>query len=466
MKLYEQLLSGRTGGPPAAASSKGSDRSLAFQDWVDLFGADGPFGGGFSPTTWGSIADEELTRSVAEAYTSNGPVFALCLARMQVFSQARFQWTRWAGGTATDLFGTDELAVLERPWRGGTTADLLARMEVHVTTAGNAFVRRIRSGVRGTASAVDRLTLMRPEWTVVIMGSNEDADHPADASDTEVLGYAFRPAGRPEMMRILLPEEVAHYAPIPDPTSHFVGMSWITPVLGEVLADDASEIHKRKFFQNAATPNLAIKFDPSVTVKQVKAFKRLIEEEHTGRFNAYKTLYLGGGADPQVIGKDFQQLAFAATQGKGESRLAAAAGTPPSYVGFSEGLQGSALNAGNYGAARRRFGDGTMAHLWNNAAASLEVILNRPTGAALTVDTRGIPFLREDAKDHADIQNQQADTITRLVKEGFTPESAIDAVKNNDWSRLKHTGYVSVQLQIPGAQNTPAAGSNAIGGAA
>lgn len=446
MKLWEQLLGGQHDGLRG-------DPVLGTQDWINLFSLDGP-DGQVMPTTWGRISDEELTGSLADAYRSNGPVFALTMARLQVFSQARFQWTRFTSGVPQDLFGSPELSILERPWVGGTTADLLARMEVFNSSAGNAYVRRIRRGTKRAGTFEDRLHCLRPEWTTIVLGSQEDAEHPADAGDVELVGYAYKPGGRPDRLIALEPWEVAHYAPLPDPANNFVGMSWVTPVLGEVLADDASEIHKRRFFTNAATPNLAIKFDASKSIEEVKAFKKLLEDDHRGKWNAYKTMYLGGGADPIAIGKDFQQLDFAKTQGKGESRLASAAGVPPSWVGFSEGLQGSALNAGNFTAARRRFGDGTMHHLWSNASTSLEVLLKKPdAGAQLWHDTRSIPFLKEDAKDHAETQAKQAETIRQLIDAGFDPESAVKAVTESNYALLKHTGLVSVQLQKPGENN-------------
>jgi hypothetical protein len=232
-------------------------------------------------------------------------------------------------------------------------------------------------------------------------------------------------------------------------------MSWITPVIREMRADGMATAHKEKFFENAATPNLAIKFDPSNTIKQVREFRELFEEDHRGIRNAYKTLYLGGGADPVAVGLDFKAMDFAAIQGKGESRLAAAAGVPPSWVGFSEGLQGSSLNAGNFNAARRRFSDGTMIHLWTNVAATLQSIVRPPDpGASLWYDSR-IPFMREDATDLAAIQEKEASTMSGLVRDGWTPESAVAAVTNNDWTLLKHTGLTSVQLLPPSNGTEP-----------
>lgn len=437
MRVWEHLASRgsrqRSDAPP-----------LDLNQWAGWFG----FNGLEYPllqTTMGTIDEEKIGLTASGAYKANGPIFSLVLARQQVFSQIRFQWTRFVGGQPTDLFGSPELGVLERPWAGGTTSKLLAAMELHASIAGNAFVRR---------TTATQLNLLRPDLVTIVLGSKEDEERPSEAGDVEVAGYLYRPpSGR---MIVLTPSELAHYAPLPDPDFNFLGMSWMTPVFREMQADGMATEHKARFFQNAATPNLAIKFDSSVNVEQVKEFKELMEEDHRGAWNAYKTLYLGGGADPVTIGKDFQQLDFAATQGKGESRLAAAAGVPPSWVGFSEGLQGSALNAGNFSSARRRFSDGTLMHLWTNVAASLEPILTPPdSGANLWFDTRGVTFMREDAGDQAAIQQKQAMTMQQLITAGFVPETVVAAIDNNDWTRLKHTGLTSVQLLPPSDGQEP-----------
>lgn len=419
----------------AAPSSR--DMSLNIDEWSALF----EFGGLTYPliqTTMGNVKEERIVGSTIAAHHGNTAVFALVQARMQAFSQIRFQWTRFKGSDPGDLWGDQELAVLERPWPGGLTSNLLARMEIDNSIAGNAYIVRPRA---------DRLARLRPDLVTIILGSQLDADYPMDAEDVEVAGYAYWP--RSGRAKFFLPNEVAHYASQPDPNFQFLGMSWLTACIREVQGDSLAVEHKARFFQNAATPNLAIKFDPTIPIDMVQKFKALMEEEHKGAFNAYKTLYLGGGADPVTVGKDFQQLDFAATQGKGESRLAAAAGVPPSWVGFSEGLQGSSLNAGNFNSARRRFSDGTMWHLWMSACAALESVLNVPAGANLWFDAR-VPFMRADEQDIAAVASSQAMTITTLVREGFTPDSVVAAVANNDMSLLKHTGLLSVQLQPPG----------------
>lgn len=779
------------------AARQRSSSPLSVDDWANYFN----FGGLAYPiiqTTLGSVDRERVALSAVGAYEASSPVFALVAARMQVLSQIRFQWTRMTGSQPGDLFGNQDLAILEKPWPGGCTADLLARVEVDVSLAGNCYLFRARK---------DRIARLRPEFVTIILGSQIDAGHPADAPDVEVAAYLYTPPSGEQ--KVYFPAQVAHIAPYPNPYYHFLGMSWLSPCIREIQGDVLSTDHKSRLFQNAATPNLAIKFDPSVGIDAVRKFKELVEEEHTGTFNAWKclapetevamwdgrrlradevragdrvvawedgrpvpgevshtglqppspivtvrtqrgrvirttaqhpflarrvtsrrgragqvlgaeswadaadlqpgdlvrtglgwaresepaddsltpyeawvagaitgdgctvsstpvisawdagirarlgigydlvptgkghdyrvrgvrsliagfglmgkrawekripaqvmqasvkaqaaflsglidtdghitdparrrsaqvgitstspgllrdvqhllaglgingslslppshkadapcagvgrrhdawellvhgndqaalladvldlacaskaerlaeyasrpsrqrrslydrvvsvetgppeptiaievaghhthvtaglvthnTLYLGGGADPVTVGMNFQQLDYAVIQGKAESRLAAAAGVPPSWVGFSEGLQGSALNAGNFNSARRRFSDGTCVHWWTNVAASLETIVTPPAGANLWYDDR-IPFMRQDAGDQASIQQTQAATITALIRDGFTPESATKAVMDNDWSLLQHSGRISVQLWEPGAESS------------
>lgn len=430
-----------------AAARGRPQASLSMDDYASWFS----YGGMQYPllqTTYSTLDQERISVGAAHAAKTSGPVFALVLARMQVFSQVRFAWTRMQGSQPGDLFGTAELGVLERPWPGGVTADLLARMEWDVSASGQAYIRR-----KGPV-----LHRLNPSWVIIVMGSAEDAENPASAADTTVAGYLWAPPGG--QPKFFTPSQVAHYAPLPDPDAHFLGMSWITPVLRELQGDQASTEHKWRFFSNAATPNLAIKFDPAVSIDAVRQFKELLEEEHRGVANAFKTLYLGGGADPVTVGSSFRDMDYAVIQGRAESRLASAAGVPPSWVGFAEGLAGSSLNAGNFDSARRRLSDGTCAHLWGNAAASLEPVLDRPRdktgrpvqGATLWYDDR-IPFMRQDEGDRADVQQKEAQTITALIRDGYKPDSVVAAVKNNDWSLLAHSGMVSVQLWEPGAES-------------
>lgn len=385
---------------------------------------------------------------VAGAYKSSGVVFAVELARLSAFTEARFQYQRLSGGRPGDLWGDASLDLLERPWPMGTTGDLLARMLLDADMAGNSYtVRTIGKNGR------PRLRRLRPDWTTIAIGSNEDAENPGDALDAEIVGLIYCPPKGKE--RFVPAGEFAHFAPSPDPLANFRGMSWLTPLIREIQGDKGYTDHKVRFLENGATPNMVVKFDPTVLPEQAEAFKKMFEGEHRGALNAYKTLFLGGGADATVVGANIQQLDFKATQGSSETRIAAAAGVGAVIAQLSEGMQGSSLNAGNFSAARRRFADLTIRPLWRNAAGSLEPIVPPPSGNRLWYDDRDIPFLRDDLTDVADIQQKKAAAIRQLVDAGYKAESVVKAIEADDFSLLVHSGLFSVQLQEPGS--TPSA---------
>lgn len=387
---------------------------------------------------------------VAGAYKSNGVVFACMTARQMLFSEARFQYRTLTNGRPGKLFGTKDLAVLERPWPGGTTGDLLSRMIQDADLAGNAFI--LREG--------DRLSRLRPDWVLILYDRE-----PWDAT-SEPVGYAYQPGGPSSGNKVVTygAEQIAHFMPIPDPTSPWRGMSWITPVLREIEADMAATAHKDALFTKGGTPNMIVKADPTVTKELFDAVVNAYREGHEDASNAGKAWFVQAGFDPEVVGANLQQLDFKATQGAGETRIAAASGIHPVIVGLSEGLQGSALNAGNFTSARRLTADKTLRPLWRNVSGSLEKLV--PTGqvsnlrAQLWYDEMDIAFLREDEHDAAEIQQVNATAIRQLIDGGFDPDSAVNAVVSGDLSLLQHTGLLSVQLQEPGVQTEPAPEQN------
>ncbi len=399
-------------------------------------------------------SDSPFEHWVQAAYKSNGIVFACQLARLSVFTEARFLFQYMNNGVAGDLYGygygvSSALGLLERPWVNGSTRELLARMIQDVDMAGNSYIRRT------SPTAEPRLERLRPDWVDIVLGRNPDL------LNDEVVGYLFHRGGR-NFGRdpiALAREEVAHWSPIPDPTATYRGMSWLSPILREIRADGAATDHKQKFWDHAATPNMVIKFDPGVDAAKVERFKAMIEDKHKGYTNAYKNLYLGGGADATVVGADFKQMDFKAVQGAGETRIAAAAGVPPVIVGLSEGLQAATYS--NYGQARRRFADLTVHPLWGGAANALQSLVRVPQGSRLWYDHRHIPALREDEKDAAEIESVKATTISTLVQQGFEPDSVVKAVTAQDMRLLKHSGALSVQLIKPGDTKSNASKNDA-----
>ena len=380
---------------------------------------------------------EELTALQGQ----RNPIVAAAIhARMLVFAEARFLWQPFQDGRPGRLFGNQELALLEQPWGTGTTGDLLARMLVDADLYGNSYWVKMQE--RNSA----HLMRLDPTKTMVLTGSAEDPTS-GKPYGRHLVGYAVLDDNNQEVA-MFTPDEVCHFKPLPDPIHEFRGRTWLSTVMSDVEADNEFSTYKHSFMRNAATPNLVVSFDPTITKEAFETFVNRLDASHKGVDRAFKTLYLGGGADVKVVGANFDQLNLKAVQGAGETRIAAAAGVPASYLGISEGLAGSALNAGNYGAARRRFADGTIRPLWRSAAAALQTLLTLPDPTVrLWYDDRDVSFLQEDVLDAADIRAKDASTMRQLVDGGFDPNSVVDAVTTGDMTLLRHSGNLSVQLQ-------------------
>jgi HK97 family phage portal protein len=417
-----------------------SDLALSFQDWVNMFQFGGvPYTvmGGNQPNGDGERIESNFAGYVNGAYKGNSVVFACMAARQLLFSEARFQYRRLRFGRPGDLFGTAALGILENPWPGGSTGELLSRASLDVDLAGNFFAVRRGQEIRR----------LRPDWVTIVTGSRTGSE-----IDAEVIGYMYKPGGPAsgEDPVVLLPEQVAHFAPYPDPIASYRGVSWVTSIVEEISADNSATSHKRNFFDQGAQLGYVVTMDADMNPDRFDQWVSKFRAGHEGAQNAFKTLFLAGGADVKTVGANMQQADLTNAQGAGETRICNAARVPAIIVGVTEGLESATYS--NYAQARRAFADLTMRPMWRGIAHSLANIVDVPPDAELWYDDRDIPFLQEDVKDEAEIQQTQANTIRTLVDAGFTWESAVAAVTNGDMTMLDHTGLFSVQLQEPGAE--------------
>ncbi len=377
----------------------------------------------------------------ANAYGNSAVVFGVTLARLMLFSEAEFKFQNLADKS---LFGNQDLDLLEHPWPGGTTGELLARMEQDVSLAGNSFTR----------NAGSQLERLRPDWVTICSEVVIDPDTQTEIR--RVMGYIYCPTSDSERDDAFYPvDEVAHWSPIPDPLANFRGMSWMTPVLREVDADQQMTDYKRSYLSNAATPNMLIRYSEKIGTDRLSRLSAQIKARHGGVDNAFRTLVLDEGADVTVLGNTFDQMNFTAVQAAGENRIAVAAGVPAIVAGLKEGLDAATYS--NYGLAMRRFADLTMRPNWRSACAALSKLVNVPADSRLWYDTSAIAALQEGEKERADTMQVLATAANTLITAGYTADSIKAALAASDVTLLKHSGMVSVQLQTPGTStdNTP-----------
>lgn len=425
-----------------------NDLVMAFNGHQYLLGGGMPQG---PPGVPSESTPNNFEGMVRQVYYRSGIVAACIAARAGLVSEARFKFRSLDD---RKMYGSQALLPLEQPTPNATSGDILARFEQDASLSGNAY--RLRIG--------NQLHHVRPDHMHIILGSNDPDYEPADAPDATVVAYCYWPGGQAGKYepRFYMPRDVAHYAPEPDPLMRFRGVSWVSQVLAEIETDRQMTAHKGKFLERGVPP-FALKYPEEVTRgdqggERAKEIIGMFRDQYARAAADWEALHLFGGADPVTIGLNFRDLDFKTIQGAGETRIASRARVPAAVLGISEGLQGSALNAGNFGQARRQFGEQYAYPSLRQMCEALASLVAVPGGSELWYDLTDVAFLREDAKDAAEVIATQAQAIRTLVDGGMLADAAVTAVTGGDLSLLagNHTGLVPVQLQPPGT-TTPSA---------
>lgn len=365
-------------------------------------------------------------------------VFGVTQRRGELLSQAEFAWRRFGAGQrprGDDLFTSRELAAFD------PAESLWLEIDAQVAVSGSAFCVLGGDG---------RVRVLLSRWCSIVMGSQTDADRPEAAWDAEPVGLIYRhPDGRPEVWSW---GEVGHVRPRPDPDAPWRGIAYLRPVLGDAARLDSSATYITRFFQNSATPNLIMKFPDTTSSEDIELFAELFNRGHQGASKAFRTAFIGGGADPMVVGTSLKDLDLAGVNAAAVSALCQASGVPLPLLGIQEGLEG-ALTYANGRQYARQFADFTCRSFWALTCRALGRLVKPPVGspAELWTDVSRVSALLPEMLDDAGALAQQAQAIRTLGDGGWEPGSVVDAVTAGDLSRLVHSGLVPVQLQPPGA---------------
>ena len=411
-----------------------------FQDHFLHNGSEHPlFPTGSLPGSPAEHIGSNFTSLVNQVRDANGVVAAAVWARALMMSQLRFAWRDEA---TTNVFGNGALAPLERPGSMSRPA-LLARLEEDVCWAGNAYVRRVGN----------RLFRLRPDWVDLILGSNESAADVAAGADAEVIGYRYWPNGDRESGRPLglSKMEVCHIAPEVHPLRVAVGASWVTSILRDIISDGQASRHIESYFANAATANMIVTAPNGVSIEAFQNWVKEFKKAQEGAANAWSNVYVSSGTDVNVVGSNMVDLDLKQLTGAFEARITVRSRVPAPLLGTREGMQGSALNAGNYQQIRRLWADSWFTPYADMWCAAFEQIVPSPRAfVELTFRRDRVLFLQEDEKDAAEIAAMRASTIRQLIDAGYEPATVVEAVDTDDLTKLTHTGLAPVQVQPVG----------------
>src|SRR5215475_10128541 len=359
----------------------------------------------------------------AQAHASSAVVFSAQLIRMWLFSEVTFQFQ---AKDDKHLFGNTSLAKVEEPFGPGSTAQgLMVRMEQDAGWAGNSYT--------WDPPAEDRLVRLRPDWTTIV---SEIVTVAGGGHYRRKVGYWWEPPKSvlDQGRGFFIPaDEVVHWAPVPDPVADFRGMSWLTPVYRDIAGDDGMAQYKIKYLNNAASPNLLIKYSQKLAPGTVDAVRERMQARYAGSANAFKTLVLDQGADVTVIGNSFSQMDFSNVLQAGTERILAAAEVPPVLVGL-EALRGAGRG---YQESMQKFANVWARPRWRSACAALSQIVDVPAGNRLWFDTSDIFALQDGEMEKGQTALVKSQGLLALRQAGYTRESSVAFINSGDVSALQ-----------------------------
>lgn len=379
-------------------------------------------------TSYGSADREAILPQAAgwaqQMYGSNSVVFSAILARMMLFSEAAFVLQ---AKDDKHTYTNSSLGLLQEPFGpGSSSGELLVRMEQDVSLAGTAYIWGEPGG--------DLLVRLRPDWTTIV---SELVQVPGGGAYRRRLGYWVQPPagvtgqGKGEFYPA---DEVACWAPVPDPQATFRGMSWLTPAYRDILGDQGMMTHKVKYFENAASPNLLIRYSQKLAPGTIDGIRERVTARHGGADNAFKTLVLDQGADATVIGNSLQQMDFADVSAAGEERILADSMVPGVLVGL-EPLRGAGRG---YQESMQKFANLWARPSWRSACAVLErFVPGLPGGARLWFDTSDIAALQDGELERGQAALVRAQAVLTSRQAGYTRESCVAFVNSGDVTQLK-----------------------------
>jgi phage portal protein BeeE len=385
-------------------------------------------------TTYGTPDREAILPGLAafaqSAHASNSPVFSAELVRVMLLAEAVFILQ---ARDDKHLFGNTSLRILEEPWPDGSSGELIARAELDGGLAGNAYIWRPPAPQDG-----HNLVRLRPDWTTII---SELVRHPGGGSYRRKIGFWVQPpAAVAEGEGEFYPaEEVAHWVPVgmEDPAANFRGVSWLAKVRREITGDDGLTAHKIKYLQNAASPNLLIRYQQKLAPATLDRIRERVTARYGGVDNAYKTLILDQGADSTVIGNSLQQMDFSNVEAAGEQRILAASGVPGVLVGL-EPLRGAGRG---YQESLLKFANLWARPMWRSLCKALEKFVDDPSvqagGSRLWFDTADIAALQDGEMERAQAALVRAQAVLAHVQSGAEFDSAVATVNSGDVTQLK-----------------------------
>lgn len=213
-----------------------------------------------------------------------------------------------------------------------TFNQLIEITQTYLDLTGEAAWALLRSGKQ-----IDQIWPLRPDWIKV-----------KPSSDKYIDSYLYSPGGTYQEIKFN-PEDVIFMKYL-NPLNPYRGKGAVQAASLAIDIDSYSSEWNRNFFYNSAIPYLFFKTEAKLTKEEIDRFMELWMARFSGRINAHKVAFLGGGLEVQEIGGKIKEMDFLESKKYIRDEILAAFHVSKANIGIVEDV-----NRANQEASDTRF---------------------------------------------------------------------------------------------------------------
>ena len=207
-------------------------------------------------------------------------------------------------------------AVLKYPNPFMTMMQLMEKLFLHLEITGNAFWEIVTDPTNSRLVAVYPLN---PQNMQII-------PHP-----TQFIERYDYDVGLGDPIKFS-PNEIVHFK-YEDPSNDYWGLSSVYVMLRQARLETSLKTFTEKFFENDATPGLALKTSRSLTDATYNRLRKRWAERHAGMQNKFSVAILEDGMDAVKIGTTLEEINFTTVRDALRDEMMVSSGVPPTLLG-------------------------------------------------------------------------------------------------------------------------------------
>jgi HK97 family phage portal protein len=220
---------------------------------------------------------------------------------------------------ATEVYEHEALSLLHYINPLTTFYDITEATQIYLELTGESFWVVLKQG-----TTPREIWLLRPDWVSIVPSKDKIIDH-----------YVYHPGGS-QLEKVDIPR---------DNIIHFKYFNPLNPYRGKGSVQAAAlplDIHtfaqewNRNFFFNSAIPGLVFSNEKPLSDKSIQRFLTQWQSSYSGRANANKIAFLGGGMKVDKVTASGQEMDFAEQQRMMRDDILAVFKVPKTILGLTD----------------------------------------------------------------------------------------------------------------------------------